>query len=249
MRWVFSWILVAATLAGCQFMSQTVPPTAAANRPPYDPGVIDVALQTERPYVISVLGDSTSQIADGWVYRVASRVADQYHRSVTVHGWNPQTNSYSDVVTLGSGAPVTVWNGSARGQPAQYSAKWYPQMAPEQPDLTIINHSHNNPWGAVAGIDQLVKLAYGNSRLGGGVVVTLQNPRTDDPKRAELEQHVVDQLRETYSSPDTGVVPVDVNKAFLADNLSDLLRPDGLHPNGQGSQLWADTLIASLKLR
>jgi hypothetical protein len=244
--------LLAVLAAGLVYVSKNAPPsatTASAGRPTFDAATIDAALQSDRPYVISVLGDSTSKIAGAWIYLVSQRIAGTYHRAVTVHDWSIETNSYPDTQTFGSGAPVTVWNGSARGKSAQYSLQWFRQMAPEQADLTIINHTHNNPWHAVEGISELVDCARRNTRPGGGVVVMLQNPRTDTRERAELEQQVIDKLRIVYNAPGTGVITVDANAAFRAGDLSVLLRPDGAHPSEQGSKLWADTVISTLMLR
>jgi hypothetical protein len=232
-------------LASC---SQTPPAASLGQRSPFDPAVIANELQTDRPYVISVLGDSTSIMPGAWVYLVSARIADKYRRAVTVHDWDMDLNAFADVTTFGSGAPVTVWNGSARAQSAQYSLKWYRQMVPEPVDLTIINHTHNNPWNVVQGVSDLVDYAYQNTRPGGGVVVTLQNPRTDAEDRGKLEQQVTDELRTVYSEPRTGVVLVDVNKAFSNDDVSVLLKPDGVHPSDKGSHLWADTVMSSLEL-
>lgn len=215
----------------------------------FDPASIADALESSDPYVISVLGDSTSRMTGAWIYLVSARIAETYNRTVTLHDWNIDSNSYTDIMTFGSGPPVTVWNGSGGGKPAKYSLQLYSQMAPEPVDLTIINHTHNNPWGAVDAISRLVAVAYGNTRPSGGVVVTLQNPRTDSVERAALEQGVTDELRAIYSDPETNVVTIDANAAFQNGDLSSLLLSDGAHPSAQGSQLWAETVISTLKLR
>lgn len=210
---------------------------------------VGAALRGGQPYAIAVFGDSTSRQEGAWIYLVAQRIADTYRREVTLHDWDRESNSYANDLVYGSGAPVTVWNGSAPGRSAQYSLQWLKQMAPKPVDLTIINHTHNNPWHAVAGVEQLVKEAKRNTRPGGGVVVMLQNPRADDPARDLLEQGVTDELRAKYSPPDSGVLVVDAHTAFRnAGDLTPLLLPDGAHPSQQGAQLWADTAWAALKL-
>lgn len=232
MRYVTVLICLVAALAGCQ---ESTP------GPRYTP------LLSDQPFVISVLGDSTGAQAGAWTYLVSQRIADSYNREVTVHDWSIETNSYADTQIFGSGAPVTVWNGSARGKSAQYSLKWFPQMAPQPADLTIINHTHNNPWHAIEGISQLVDVAYRNTP-GGSVVVMLQNPRTDDGERAALEQQIIDRLRTIYSAPESRAVVVDANTAFNGGDLGALLKPDGAHPSDKGSQLWADTVVSTLGL-
>ena len=211
---------------------------------------ISAAIRANTPRTITVIGDSTSRQDGAWLYRVADHVATTFGRSVIVNDWDDTANSYTETKQVGSnGVPVTVWNGSAGGQSAQYALQWWPQLVPEPSDLTIINHTHNNPWHAVEGIEKLVADAKGNTKPGGGVVVMLQNPRTDDPERAALEQQVTDELRAKYAAPDSDMIVVDVNTAFRqAGDLTALLKPDGAHPSEQGAQLWADTVIQALKL-
>lgn len=251
MRYVVGVLALAIALVAvplCLSKSRTALP--AADQGAFNRYSIDHALASDRPYVIVVLGDSTSRADGAWTYQVSRRIAEDYHRVVTVHDWSTESLSYSDTQTFGSGGPpVTVWNGSAGGQSAQYSLKWFSQMVPEPHDLTIINHTHNNPWHAVDGISQLVAKASAQSRPGGGVAVILQNPRTDSTNRAELEQQVIDQLRTTYGGSASSVVMVDVNAAFHEGDLNKLLMPDGVHPSKQGSQLWADTVISTFLIR
>ena len=232
--------------------SYTTPPPAApgwlpAERPAFNPDVIGEALQSSQPYVISVLGDSTGNSPDEWVHLVAQRIAEDYGREVTVNGWDANVNRYGYVSVYGTGPPVTVWNASAPGEPAQYSLEWYPQMGPEQVDLTFINHSHNQTGQVLLGVADLVDTAYANTAPGGGVAAILQNPRNDAP--AQEGRQMVERLREIYSDPEYGVVTVDVFSAFSSsDDFAALLEPDGAHPNPRGSQLWADTVMAALNL-
>lgn len=223
------------------------PPYTDPGRPPFDAVTVSQALRSNQPYVISVLGDSTGNNRGEWVHLVSERIARVFNRPVMVHDWNIDTNAYAtDTTYPGAGAPVTVWNGSGAGKPAQYSAQWYPQMAPQPVNLTFVNHSHNRTRDAVPGVEHLVDTAYANTLPGGGVVVILQNPRTDD--RADAGQQAIDELRGVYSVPKTGVVLVDVNSAFTRGDVPALLRPDGVHPNEQGSQVWADTVVNALRL-
>lgn len=214
--------------------------------PAFKVNTISERLMSNQQYTISVLGDSTSEVADGWVYLLSRRIAQSYNKAVVVRDWDSTTNTYSPDRTYGT--PVTVWNGSARGKDARYAVERFDQLAPAPADLTIINHTHNNPWGAVTEISKLVDLAEANSKPGGGVVVTLQNPRVDSADRALLEQQVIDGLRAAYGSPESGVIVADVNAAFRAGDLSELLSQDGLHPSKDGSELWANTLASTLML-
>ncbi|MDO0978181.1 SGNH/GDSL hydrolase family protein [Mycolicibacterium frederiksbergense] len=207
--------------------------------------MISSALRGDMPLVISIVGDSTGNNVEEWVHLVAQRIAATYNRPVTVHDWKTEERRYKSQETYpGAGAPVTIWNGSASGKPPQYSTQWYPKLAPVPVNLTIISHSHTNPQRVVEGIEHLIQAVDTNTLPGGGVVVILQNPRTDNV--AELQQSVVDELRQIYSDPAQGVAVVDVNAAFRAGYLPDLLDTDGANVNPRGSQLWADTVWQAL---
>jgi hypothetical protein len=256
MRCVVAALAVCVALAGCshdppEYVSTYTPPTATAvdssQHPPFNPATVGQALESDRPYVISVLGDSTGNELGEWVDLIARRISAAYRRSVTVHDWNDDTSSYGAPRTYGEGAPVTVWNASARGKGPEYSRQWYREMAPDPVNLTIVNHSHNSLERSVPGISELVRIAYANTEPGGGVAVVLQNPRTD--QFAARGQVTTDDLRRIYSDPNKGVVVIDVNAAFRGRDLAQLLKPDGLHPTESGSQLWADTVASALQLR
>lgn len=256
-------VLLCLLLVGCQHQQPayesryTTPPPEPApavatppQRTPFDPATIKRALEGDRPYTISVVGDSTGNYVDEWVHILSRRIAETYGRTVAVRDWDVERNAYptEQEHLYGTGVPVTVWNASSPGKSAEYSLQNYRKMMPTPTDLTIISHGHNNPDGAAKGVVKLVDLAYRNTVPGGGVLVVLQNPRTDS--FAAPRAKVVDQLRQLYSEPGTGVVLLDVNSAFTAaPDLPALLRPDGIHPNPQGSQLWADAVAAQLGLR
>lgn len=235
-------VLVLLTVAGCQ----TLPPEYESRA--FVPTDVGRVLHENQPYTISILGDSTGNNSDEWVHLVGQYIAVTYDRPVTVHDWTTEgVNAYTgSQLYPGGGAPVTVWNGSGAGAPAQYSVEHFAQLAPEPANLTIISHSHNDPARSVAGVAELVNRAYDHTLPGGGTVVVLQNPRTDG--EAQQQQANVDRLREIYAAPNSGVGVVDVNGVFRNSDLASLLQPDGAHPNPQGSRVWADTVIAALHL-
>lgn len=227
---------------------------SAPRHPAFDVASVDAALASGRPYEINVLGDSTGNNDNEWVHLIARRIANNYGRAVTVHDWSLDTNAYVSEVTYGVGAPVTIWNGSAPGRGADYSAQQFPAIAPEPPDVTIISHGHNNPNGAVRNITALINLAYTSGTR--GVVVLTQNPILPNsiagpPERAELEANTFREINTTFNNPSNGTVVIDVFSAFpTGPELEGLLvAGDGVHPNAAGEQLWADTVAAGLRLR
>lgn len=209
----------------------------------------DNALASDRPFVITVLGDSTGNQPTEWVGLIAQRIADEYGRVVTMHNWSPDANRYvSDTVFGTAGAPVVIWNGSAAGKTAQYSIEWFSTLSPEASNLTIINHGHNSPLAASDGIKQLTDMAYAEGT--DEVAIVLQNPRADKPDRAALEAETFKQIGQRFGDPTSPTDVIDVFSAFPTDDsLRDLLEQDGIHPNQAGQQLWADTVASALGLR
>ncbi|KAA0098797.1 SGNH/GDSL hydrolase family protein [Mycolicibacterium sp. P1-18] len=206
------------------------------------------SLQADQPYAISIIGDSTGNYSDEWVYLLMRHIANDYGRSVTIHDWDVKQNAYTTESTFGTGAPVVVWNGSAVAKATDYSLKWFDELAPNPVNLTIISHGHNDPSNAASGILRLVNRAYNHTLSDGGVIVVLQNPRTDSG--AEARAQALEQIRREFYDPASGVYLLDVNKAFKgAPDLPSLLRPDGIHPNQKGSKFWADAAASILKLR
>lgn len=211
---------------------------------------VDRALAGGQPYVISVLGDSTGNDTNEWVHILARRISSNYAREVTVHDWHIDTSAYAKDTTYGSGAPTTIWNASASGQSAQYAVEHFDEMVPRSPDLTFINHGHNDPWNALSGITQLVSLV--GNKGSGQIAVILQNPRLDGgrPGRAHLESTLFQSIAHRFSNPDSGVILVDVFSKFpTGDALAGALKPDGLHPTDEWEQVWADTVAQRLGIR
>lgn len=211
---------------------------------------VDQALSRADPYTISVLGDSTGNDKNEWVHILARRISKNYERTVVVHDWDIDTNTFTKVTTYGSGPSTTIWNASGSGKSAQYSLQYFQRMTPDTPDLTFINHGHNDPWNALDGITKLVKMTQDAGN--GPIAVIIQNPRLDGgrPGRAKLEANVFRDIADYFANPETGVTVVDVFSQFPAgDQLAGALRPDGLHPSDEWQQVWADSVAEKLKLR
>ncbi|CAA0078343.1 Uncharacterised protein [Mycolicibacterium vanbaalenii] len=248
-------LAVLLTLVGCQreqpaYESRyTEPPaTTVAERPTFDVTSVNTALSGTQPYTVSVLGDSTGNWINEWVHLVAQRIAAAYERQVTVHDWNPDSGEYGRDTVYGQGAPVTIWNAAGPGESTQWSIQNFQEQVPGPVDLTIINHGHNDPKGAVSGIDRLIGMSFRKGT--GGVVVLTQNPRIDEPGRAQLEADTYTQIRDEFNNPNRGTVVVDVFAAFpQGDALLPLLERDRVHPNEAGSRLWADAVATGLQLR
>lgn len=222
-------------------------PSDAARTIPAVGDAMALLEEDERPWVITVIGDSTGNEPDEWVFVVVNELAKRYDRPVTVHRWDIKTNTYTDESTVSSGAnaPIILWNGSASGKDGLYSASHFPTMAPEKPDLAIINHGHNMRTAAAA-LQQIRDL---KQRLvdawdqAPALAVTIQNPRTDagKAKMKDLSARIKDEWE------GSSVQILDVQSAFESSgNISKLLTKDGYHPSDAGHLLWAESVLETI---
>lgn len=200
-----------------------------------------------RPWTLAVFGDSTGNADDEWVYLLAAQLSAKYDRPVVIHDWSVDANSYSGETPVGDGsnAPITIWNGSASGQSAGYSLSNFATIAPQQPDLAIVSHGHNETSvrQAIEEVDGLLRMVATAWPQRPAVALVLQSPRLDAD--AARQDQVVEALRARYTGG--AVSLIDVHAAFRSrPSLPDLLSADLLHPNAAGEQLWAETVEAAL---
>jgi lysophospholipase L1-like esterase len=203
-------------------------------------------LQREERTVLLVLGDSTGNDRGEWTYRWAEALATS--RPTSIAPWNEWTeDGYVQAEALsGNGAAqaglgeVFVLSGSQTGARAGYAASRMELMAPETPDLVILNLGHNNGAEDVAGelqetLDSLRTLAGDEVP----VLVTLQQPQAGD-ENAEVRAAVARWAQQE------GLPTIDVAERFLAEEDPDALLTDALHPNDEGSALWAEVVADAL---
>lgn len=192
---------------------------------------------------ISVLGDSTGDDSNEWVALLSQEIAKTH--AVTYRGWDRRTLTWNDPITFSTDGPVVnVWNMSASGQTAAYPSPLLDKGQSTEPDLVLYSFGHNN---TVASIGPEMRLTADAVQHRWGVtipsIVILQNPSLG--ARAVSQTQKVQLLRSKIA-PSLGMPCIDVYAAFAkAGPLSQYL-PDGLHPNAQGSKLWADTVIHAL---
>ncbi|WP_176475355.1 SGNH/GDSL hydrolase family protein [Kocuria sp. WN036] len=197
-----------------------------------------------RPWSMTVLGDSTGNEPDEWVYLVTEELAAATGRPAVIHNWSSESHSYEGSNRMeGDGEPIIVWNGSASGESAAYTLEHRSTLSPGSPNLVVINHGHNHATSAEAS-SQIATLA-GRVRNASedppALAITLQNPRTggQENKHANVIRH----LREDWTDRED-VTVLDVFAAFdKADNLERLVHEDGTHPTEAGQRLWADTVL------
>lgn len=202
-------------------------------------------LQSEDPLVITVLGDSTGNETWEWTYLWAGMLAES--RTVTIAAWNAWTeDGYVEPTELssagtGEAGPVMIWNGQQSGASASYPVGRLDDLLPEPPDLVILNYGHNN---TVEDVDEQLGATLEALRAEVGedlpVLVTLQQPQAGDANAAVREA-----VHAFAVDHDLGVI--DVAAAFEETGDPDALLVDAVHPGEVGSQLWAETVAATLR--
>jgi lysophospholipase L1-like esterase len=192
------------------------------------------------PLTVSVLGDSTGNDDGEWVRLWAQHLAAD--ATVTVHTWKEGAAKWP-AVTYGTGArTVTIWNGSMPGSNGLYARQSFAALQPQRPDLVIFNYGHNTSTsGTRADVETLQRMAQTRWKAAVPFAVTLQNASRGQ-YRAVSAQSVKD-LRAWTSEQKIPVV--DIESVIPAQNLDALLLDD-VHPNQQGSKLWADKIIQTL---
>lgn len=204
--------------------------------------------QNDRPFTISVIGDSTGAIDDNWVGQTAQWMSDKYDRPVELHQWSVRVepNAYQPVQTIGAGAnaPIVIWNGSAEGKDITYSLTNWDKLVPVDGaafDLAFINHGHNVGAGKlVTAGDYLLKKIAGTMSTA-AVIGIGQNPQEDEGGTLGPAQET--NVRAWMSSAKRqGYAVVDVLDVFLdQDDYSKLLL-GAVHPNRDGFTLWAQAV-------
>jgi len=193
-----------------------------------------------RPWTLTVLGDSTGNGQDEWVYLTAARLSEKYQRPVTVHDWSETQNVYVSENTVGGGsnAPITIWNASASGMNADYSLQFLDVEEPAPSDLIIVNHGHNyaEPNNAVQSLSALLHKL--DTQADAGLAVTLQPARLDDT--ADMHASIIAAYREKFAGREL----IDVWSAWEATgDITPLLNEnDKRHPTQEGSRVWADAV-------
>lgn len=220
-------------------------PTPALTNADWDTTVKRLSEQS-MPFTFTVLGDSTGNDRNEWVFLTAGWVSEEFNRPVEIHQWDSKNNEYTEIRTVGSGTgePVTIWNSSSPGRTAAYTLEHLRKAAPERPDAVIINHGHNGGSAAGSQVTRLVNEVNDLWDEPPALAVTLQNPHTAEgssKQRAMLSAS----LEDRYSNGPVKIL--DVRKAFEdTGDVAALLMDDGLHPNPAGSEVWAKVVIDSL---
>ena len=193
------------------------------------------------------LSDSTANDPTDWFYLWAVDYAPLHPtHSFVYHPWADGAGDWGTPETLQTGSgPYTVhlWNGSWAGKNCIYplAPNFETMVASKQPDLVIISHGHNegagqtdDQWrGPYLALTTSVGAACPTARI----ICIAQPPATandDQAKRANVYQQVAEM---------GGYGFVDVHQLFVDTGDVAALLSDGIHPNADGSALWAALML------
>lgn len=204
-----------------------------------------------RPFVVSVIGDSTGNEPGEWVDVAFRELSEELDRPLVQHPWDILTNTYLPEIRSNedaASAPLIVWNGSASGKTGAYSLARFETLVPDRPDLVIFNHGLNNVPKPATVAPQLTALVAEVERYwphAVGFAAILENPRFDAWAVAHVA--VIDNVT-SWLAENQAVRAIDVHGAYLADPAGQsLLLPDLLHPSPAGSALTARTVLDALR--
>jgi hypothetical protein len=241
--------LVTLALFGPAHVTMTSAENIISSGAPSIPAVVFLTLaeklSREQPVSIYVVGDATGSGDEQWVATMARDLSAKYDRATDIVRWNLLTLSYDPVVRIGSGsgAPLTIWNGSALEQTPAYSAANLARLIPvSRADLIIVNHGHNAGPDFVLDISRLsteIRGTYRNTPL----AVTIQNPALSEASATYTA--TAEKIRRWTASGLNWTV-IDVFTAYMDEPNLEALYQDDRRPNDAGARVWADTAKSAL---
>ena len=229
--------------------------------PPIGGELLSAMAQDSRDVSLLVLGDSTG--VDGvpagggvnWVRRVAVALGQRYPAyTVEYRTWTDDagaiSGSWAAPVQLQAGSgtyKLTVWNGSVGGKVESYplGGRFAAMVDTPVPDLVFLGYGHNNGaetfrfrWRMTALVERILW-----QQPQAEVVLLTQNPATANTSQQARVGEIM-RLARQKSLPIAHTL-----RAFQRDprGVAALLNGDGIHPNADGSQLWADVVLGQLR--
>lgn len=190
---------------------------------------------------ILVLGDSTGNDQNEWVYLMAQRLGPMFPAYTIKHTlWDPVGFAWPvpDVLSVGTGAQsITVYSGSVAGARTTYAqgGLWGSMIQGLAPDVVMINYGHNQGATPGAWFSDYINLTEALLEVfpGAGIVQIIQNPETLNTlqgQRATVYEAIA-RMR--------GFGTVNIHQVFFDyGNWNPDLMADNVHPNSAGQLLW-----------
>jgi lysophospholipase L1-like esterase len=199
---------------------------------------------------IVVLGDSTGDATNEWVYMLGQSLAAKWPAyTVKYRPWGTVDYPPGSEVTIASGSGskvLTLWNGSIAGTIANKFAgdNFFAAVININPDLVLMNYGHNGGTSADAQVNYMTATTSRIAReVGSPIIIIGQNPMqsggvdTGVTKPKNIAYRALAE-REGYGF-------VDVYSAFIQSGVSlSTLVPDGTHPGSQGQTIWRDLVLS-----
>ena len=199
---------------------------------------------------IFVVGDSTGDEPDEWVFLLVQELAPLYPSyGVNYYLWNRRNPGWPTTPwVIQEGAPGThvlnIWNMSVSGTRENYGLTYAEsEIVPKKPDLLFVSYGHNDGADTVRfrwGVQSLVETVAAQSPRT-EILLIAQNPETGNT----YQQAHAAELAQLASEEHVGLV--DVLGAFEATGNPSAYVKDGIHPTVGGSYLWMHTVLASLR--
>lgn len=204
---------------------------------------------------IVVMGDSTGDATDEWVYKLTEKLLARYPAAeIRYTSWSKSSEAYHTSTQLrpptSSTAPtIQVWNASASGQSSRYHLARLSKMLPKVVSLMIVSHGHNEDKNYVSPYtpypaddaryrEQMENLTTQAEALRpvSQVCLQLQNPRINEPT---IQAQRIVQYRSLADEYGYGVTDIHSLYTNYASWQTQWME-DSTHPNVAGEIAWAD---------
>lgn len=226
---------------------------SGANFAPGQPGrLASILRRGQADAVLAVLGDSTGNEADEWMFLLTQALADTFPAyTVNYRLWADATQTYGAATTVSTGSGprvLTVYNGSHSGAGYNYpldlstTPTRLRKMIPETPTAVVISFGYNSTTTSYR--TQQLELSQWVLGTFPGVeyVVTSQPPKrtTSADSAAHLSRQ--QDTRDMAAQERWGLI--DVTQRFIDyGNYDTIISTDEVHPEGEGRTIWAQAAI------
>jgi len=239
---------IIATDAGGSGRWRRIPAVADAERQTQQ---VMQRLEFDEDANIIVFGDSTGDGDTEWIHLLAEKLGDDYPtHTVAYRKWNTTSDTYDAASTIqtGSGAStLTVWNSAVSGSVATRFAGTdlvgaaRPSAMGQDPDLVILSYGHNGGSNIERQYPMTATMAGEVARLlpFTPIILVGQNPVTTDETMSEK----VRVFKALAAAQGFGFIDINAHFTRYLSPLADYYLPaDTVHPNADGSEVWADTV-------
>lgn len=192
-----------------------------------------------RDVSVLILGDSTSDGVTEWARVLTGYLPDLFPtHTIKYAKWTSEAWPAASTIAAGTGSnSITIYNGSVAGSLANHfvADRWDSGVVAIDPDLVITNYGHNHQ-GEVQGPYADLMYRFATELPSSPVIIGGQTPINGGDN-----SNLVEAMRAW--ADDIGAGYVDIHNLFLASPTAiGSLLSDSIHPNDDGSVLWAEAM-------